>query len=912
MPRDLDPRLSDAMLEIIRARHPSWIHQEEIYRYLERSVDFTKKQLELHVQKAGQIEPNWQHDARNLLHTMKRNGTLINPFRNIYGLPLVPESSVTLPKWNSVISKARSISDRYSVSNDNKITELMSNHSIRPSLVEERIRHLINCGGVLELGALHRWRSIEDALIELIDEVSLLETTEHDLPLVVWTPLLNSEKLHEVMSSNQSRRDESLEALGAAVAETPSKKRTVPRDSAGDNSIPFAIDSEGNEVFAGEAKHSGLGHYTCPSCGGQVGRVWPQEPTWMKYYAHKPITTQPSNVDCPYYSGSKNPWLDVKKTFRERLIDSREIAVSVRFGFASSINLRTPLPLNSESISVKSHSGISDSEISALNDWKPFKGDISIRGQNGASDFKIKATVTTEDGDVNCSWKSAGIRPGDLFYAETVDDIKITRVRPSAKYKRSSVFNDLIEGEYLVYVSSQREIDYNPKLKAARDPRKLTGSDGNEILWLHYFEISSSVKWPDTWKIGNLIKDPDAFKVLIASPIDVKPTNPKTVRISDSRPLVLAIKTSEENPQVEAQWWSGKKEWITDELIGDGWSRKNIIPNPDQPVDRLQFQQNNTFAYRPHNPIDISFEQDYVPELNIEKILNYPAVVSIIEGEDELEKINLLSQSKPVEIQSKEFMVSSEWLLVKFAPWKVTYIFTDQATGYVRHGYGIEQLNDRLSRIHGGQKQWQSIFIDWTSQSDRLACIPALQLNYGKQSEPVELEIEDIIEPTQEEPAPRSKLSKGKLPKTIEEISDLADLTPINFAKKFVQLRESNIGELNQWLGDILSCEPGEIDWGMKQRMQEFWLKDKKKYPTISLGCRYQNCVRTHSVTLQNYLDQGDNAGICRGKHRFHRGRGGGGRQSSDRRATAAESRPAPDSNFRRNRRLQRKRRGWR
>ena len=102
---------------------------------------------------------------------------------------------------------------------------------------------------------------------------------------------------------------------------------------------------------------------------------------------------------------------------------------------------------------------------------------------------------------------------------------------------------------------------------------------------------------------------PDAFKVLIASPIDVKPTNPNSVIISDSRPLVLAIRTSEENQQVQAQWWSGKKEWITEDLIGDGWSRKNIIPNPNSQIDRLQFMQNDTFIQRPSRPIDISYEE---------------------------------------------------------------------------------------------------------------------------------------------------------------------------------------------------------------------------------------------------------------------------------------------------------------
>ena len=38
--------------------------------------------------KAGQIEPNWQHDLRNLQHSLKRNGTVINPSFEVWGLPI--------------------------------------------------------------------------------------------------------------------------------------------------------------------------------------------------------------------------------------------------------------------------------------------------------------------------------------------------------------------------------------------------------------------------------------------------------------------------------------------------------------------------------------------------------------------------------------------------------------------------------------------------------------------------------------------------------------------------------------------------------------------------------------------------------------------------------------------------------
>ena len=92
--KGLDKRLSTAFLRILEIRDPDWVHQEEIYQYVEENVKLNEKQRELHIQKAGQIEENWQHDLRNLQHSLKRNGTAINPDREIWGLPLA-ESEVS-------------------------------------------------------------------------------------------------------------------------------------------------------------------------------------------------------------------------------------------------------------------------------------------------------------------------------------------------------------------------------------------------------------------------------------------------------------------------------------------------------------------------------------------------------------------------------------------------------------------------------------------------------------------------------------------------------------------------------------------------------------------------------------------------------------------------------------------------
>lgn len=84
----LDERIKQAIMDLINSKHPEWVHQEEIYTYLKNKLEFDERQKALHHQKAGQIEPNWQHDARNLQHSLKRNGTIINPRTDVYGLPI--------------------------------------------------------------------------------------------------------------------------------------------------------------------------------------------------------------------------------------------------------------------------------------------------------------------------------------------------------------------------------------------------------------------------------------------------------------------------------------------------------------------------------------------------------------------------------------------------------------------------------------------------------------------------------------------------------------------------------------------------------------------------------------------------------------------------------------------------------
>ena len=48
----LDERIKQAIIDLINSKHPEWVHQEEIYTYLENELEFDERQKALHHQKA--------------------------------------------------------------------------------------------------------------------------------------------------------------------------------------------------------------------------------------------------------------------------------------------------------------------------------------------------------------------------------------------------------------------------------------------------------------------------------------------------------------------------------------------------------------------------------------------------------------------------------------------------------------------------------------------------------------------------------------------------------------------------------------------------------------------------------------------------------------------------------------------
>lgn len=186
----LDKRLLDSARELISNSHPNDVHLQELYDYIEENLKLSSKQLSLHKQVLGQIEPNWRHDLRNLLGTAKTNSLLINPIKNYWGLPRRPvgiefDSDICFDRMLKRASKACNKNEQFECKRSGEILSVstysdenigIENSSYKKknllkSMVISKINHLLNCGGKLPIGSLHRWANIESAIVFLCDQI---------------------------------------------------------------------------------------------------------------------------------------------------------------------------------------------------------------------------------------------------------------------------------------------------------------------------------------------------------------------------------------------------------------------------------------------------------------------------------------------------------------------------------------------------------------------------------------------------------------------------------------------------------------------------------------------------------------------------------------------------------------------
>lgn len=186
----LDKRLLDSAIELISNSHPNDVHLQDLYDYIEENLELSSKQLSLHKQVLGQIEPNWKHDLRNLLGTAKTNSLLINPIKNYWGLPRRPvgiefDSDICFDKMLKRASKVCNKNEQFECKRSGEILSVstysdenigIENSSYKKknllkSMVISKINHLLNCGGKLPIGSLHRWANIESAIVFLCDQI---------------------------------------------------------------------------------------------------------------------------------------------------------------------------------------------------------------------------------------------------------------------------------------------------------------------------------------------------------------------------------------------------------------------------------------------------------------------------------------------------------------------------------------------------------------------------------------------------------------------------------------------------------------------------------------------------------------------------------------------------------------------
>jgi len=188
----LDQRLLACAIEKLNLEAPNDVHIAKLYRHIKGNATLTENQLKNHVQLAGQVEPNWMHDLRNLLANAKKKGVIINPKQSYWGLPRRNLISLDLYKvFDAMVKKAALFRRSDSVIIDEKngsqikivdynqtniiVCNNTTNRKYRLSLdlVSSKITHLVNCGGSADLGILHRWSTIESTMIALCDELGV-------------------------------------------------------------------------------------------------------------------------------------------------------------------------------------------------------------------------------------------------------------------------------------------------------------------------------------------------------------------------------------------------------------------------------------------------------------------------------------------------------------------------------------------------------------------------------------------------------------------------------------------------------------------------------------------------------------------------------------------------------------------
>jgi len=603
--KGLDKRLSTAFLRILEIRDPDWVHQEEIYQYVEENVKLTEKQRELHVQKAGQIEENWQHDLRNLQHSLKRNGTAINPDREIWGLPLA-ESDVSeiFRYWTNAVQFAYRQTTNESLSITAHDGEI-----IRRDLFLERIQHLILCGGILPVGRLHNWSKIENGIIEISPDLSVdsewitLKFTEDSRPQGFST--VEFQEKTSLAAYNGQRAIDERKKGGIERRTVSMEIRPRPNFTTGSSSIPYVIDSNGNQITLQSPNliyrkegHASRG-YRCPMCNF---KTLARRGTWNDdCFAHFPNTKdylKENGITCPWYKGGSS----------SRVSGNDERSLQILLGMLS-LRLRRGNRLSGPSL-------VTDGGSSGLG----FPIDLTrpIRKIIEYSNLEEKATMmlkrTQEPApigilDLNCdssitftrknlrvpdTLKAPKISEKDCFLIETTynDEFQssgrgLLRIRPGI---------DFLDNDKVLTGYQHREIGIVTRVDFPLPKRTLLRFDlPDSDLRLVVFDCNDE-EHIHVMNQLNVRIDPSQnrtheFEVLIHSPMRANPMGKSNVYLNNDESLGLVIRNQFQdedqmiNQEMALKWYSKRNQYssrqqhekkTTEPITETGWAVASV------------------------------------------------------------------------------------------------------------------------------------------------------------------------------------------------------------------------------------------------------------------------------------------------------------------------------------------------
>lgn len=303
----LDPRLKDAILQFISNKHPELVSQEEIYIYLENNIEFTEKQKRLHIQKAGQIEPNWQHDARNIIHSLKKSNVIICPKSETFGLPLndILEQEYHDKKWQEIEKFFHSNYNLGHINIEFKDKEIKvrlkgddSSKTITSKLLQERVNHLAQCGYKLKKSSFHKWSLLAESMAILHPDIHI-EIIDN-LEFVILKPG------GVECDDNAKKIDRANLVRGRHRNRSKTKKRTVPREKAGavfmsqnnSDDVKYSVvalnpnqDLSSPDLIriadCPPANRGGPARIYCPICGQRFVSSGNQNKIWFQHYGER-------------------------------------------------------------------------------------------------------------------------------------------------------------------------------------------------------------------------------------------------------------------------------------------------------------------------------------------------------------------------------------------------------------------------------------------------------------------------------------------------------------------------------------------------------------------------------------------------------------------------------------------------